>query len=150
MPQHGRKIRKLSVTKSHREAMLSNMVASLFTHRLIRTTIPNAKAARQLAEKLITFAKRGGLANQRQIYRTLPDPEVVRKLTGVIVPQFANRQGGYTRVLKLAKRRMGDGAELAVVELLIEKPKIETKKEKKEKKEKEKAKKEEVAAAAKS
>ncbi len=115
--------------------MLSNLAASLFQHRLVQTTQSKAKALRPLAERLITYAKSGDIAAQRQIYRTVGDRRVVQKLVKEIAPQFANRQGGYTRVLKLGNRRLGDGAQLAAVELLTEKPKIEKKKSKKEKKE---------------
>lgn len=135
MPRHGRKLKKLSRTKSHREAMLSNLVTSLFLHRLIRTTEAKAKAVRQVAERVITFAKQGDVASQRQIHRLLRDRTLVQKLVKEIAPQFASRNGGYTRVLKLGHRRLGDGAQMAVVELLIEKPKVERKKGKKEKKE---------------
>ena len=135
MPRHGKKVKKLSLKASHRQAMLSNLAASLFLHRLVRTTLANAKALRPVAERLITFAKKGDIASQRQIYRTVGDRQIVQKLVKEIAPQFASRQGGYTRVLKLGKRRLGDGAQLAAIELLIEKPKIEKKKAKKEKKE---------------
>jgi large subunit ribosomal protein L17 len=135
MPRHGKKVKKLSRTASHRHAMLANLATSLFQHRLVQTTQSKAKALRPLAERLITYAKNGDIAAQRQIYRTVGDRRVVQKLVKEIAPQFASRQGGYTRVLKLGKRRLGDGAQLAAVELLIEKPKIEKKKTKKEKKE---------------
>ena len=135
MARHGKKVKKLSLKASHRQAMLSNLASSLFLHRLVRTTLANAKALRPVAERLITFAKKGDLASQRQIYRSVRDRQIVQKLVKEIAPQFSNRAGGYTRILKLGHRRLGDGAELAAVELLIEKPKIEKKKEKKEKKE---------------
>ncbi|OGC77270.1 MAG: 50S ribosomal protein L17 [candidate division Zixibacteria bacterium RBG_16_50_21] len=132
MSQHGKKIHKLGRTASHRQAMLANMASSLFLHRMVKTTQSKAKALRPVAERLITFAKKGDLAAQREIYRTVGDREIVKKLVREIAPQFANRNGGYTRIFKLGKRRLGDGAELAAVELLIEKPKIEKKKDKKE------------------
>jgi len=135
MSSHGKKTRKLGRTKSHREAMLANMAVSLFLHRLVRTTHAKAKALRQVAERLITYAKKGDLASQRQIYRYVGDRVVVQKLVKEIAPQFSNRNGGYTRVLRIGNRRLGDGAELAAVELLIEKPKVEKKKDKKGKKE---------------
>ncbi len=134
MARHGKKIKKLSRPANHRQAMLANLANSLFLHRLVRTTSAKAKALRPLTERLISFAKQGDVASQRQIYRTVGDREVVKKLVKEIAPQFADRPGGYTRILKLGKRRLGDGAEMAAVELLIEKPKIEKKKGKKEKK----------------
>jgi large subunit ribosomal protein L17 len=111
------------------------MAVSLFKHRLVRTTESKAKALRPVAERLISFAKKGDVASQRQIFGIVRDRSTVRKLVSDIAPQFASRNGGYTRVLHLGNRRLGDGAHLAVVELLIEKPKVEKKKEKKGKKE---------------
>ncbi len=129
--RHGRKVKKLSRTKSHREAMLSNMVVSLFVHRMIKTTTAKAKALRPVAERLITFGKKGNLASKRQAYRILRDHAIVKKLFEEIAPQFASRNGGYTRVLRLGTR-LGDGASLSLVELLTAKPVAE--KEKKGKK----------------
>ncbi len=129
--RHGRKVKKLSRTKSHREAMLSNMAASLFIHRMIKTTTAKAKALRPMAERLITFGKKGDLAAKRQAFRILRDHALVKKLFEEIAPQFASRNGGYTRVLRLGTR-LGDGASLSLVELLTAKPVAE--KEKKGKK----------------
>lgn|SRR5574341_795351 len=131
--RHGRKVKKLSRTKSHREAMLSNMVVSLFLHRMIKTTTAKAKALRPVAERLITFGKKGDLASKRQAFRILRDHAAVKKLFEEIAPQFASRNGGYTRVLRLGTR-LGDGASLSLVELLTAKPIVEKgKKEKKAK-----------------
>jgi len=130
--RHGRKVKKLGRTKSHRKAMLANMAASLFMYRIIKTTEAKAKEVRKLAEKLITLAKRGDLHAHRQVYDVIRDRKLVKKIFDEIAPKFNDRQGGYTRVLKLGIRK-GDGAPLSVVELLIEKPPKEEKKGKKEK-----------------
>lgn len=139
---HQDKTRKLQRTKPHREAMLSNMAMSLFTHRVIKTTDAKAKALRPLVDRLITIAKKDTLASRRQVAKTIHVKEVYQKLYDEIVPQFTERNSGYCRVVKLGIRK-GDGAPLSVVELLTEKPKKETdkkaKKAKKEKKEKTKA-----------
>jgi large subunit ribosomal protein L17 len=130
--RHGRKIKKLDRPKSHREAMLSNMAVSLFMHHRIKTTPAKAKALRPLAEKLITWAKRGNLNAHRQVYRVIRNRKIIKKLFGEIAPQLDKRSGGYTRILKLGWRR-GDGAEVVLLELLTEKP-ISEKAEAKEKK----------------
>lgn len=130
--RHGRKVKKLGRTKSHRKAMLANMAASLFMYRIIKTTEAKAKEVRKLAEKLITLAKRGDLHAHRQVYDVIRDRKLVKKIFDEIAPKFNDREGGYTRVVKLGIRK-GDGAPLSVVELLIEKPPKEEKKGKKEK-----------------
>jgi large subunit ribosomal protein L17 len=130
--RHGRKVKKLGRTESHRKAMLANMAASLIAYQTIRTTDAKAKEVRRLAEKLITLAKRGGLHAHRQVYDVIKDRKLVKKLFDEIGPKFQDRTGGYTRVSKLGPRK-GDGAPLSVVELLIEKPPKEEKKGKKEK-----------------
>lgn len=142
--RHGRKVKKLGRTKSHRQAMLANMAASLFAYNIIKTTEAKAKEVRKLAEKLITLAKTGGLHAHRQVYDVIKDRKLVKKIFDEIAPKLNEREGGYTRVLKLGVRR-GDGAQLSIVELLIEKPVKEEKKGKKEKGvKKEKAEKEET------
>jgi large subunit ribosomal protein L17 len=133
--RHGRKVKKLGRTKSHRKAMLSNMAASLFSHHVIRTTEPKAKEVRKLAEKLITLGKRGDLHAHRQVYDVIRDRKLVKKIFDEIAPKFKDRQGGYTRVVKMGIRK-GDGAAVSVLELLLEKPPKEEKKGKKEKAEK--------------
>ena len=130
--RHGRKVKKLGRTKSHRKAMLANMAASLFMYHIIKTTEAKAKEVKKLAEKLITLAKQGDLHAHRQVYDVIKDRKLVKKLFNEIAPKLKDREGGYTRVLKLGIRR-GDGASLSVVELLIEKPPKEEKKGKKEK-----------------
>ncbi len=130
---HQDKVRKLGRTKPHRESMLSNMAMSLFTHRMIKTTDAKAKALRPLVDRLITTAKKDTLASKRQVAKTIHVKEVFKKFYAEIVPQFADRDSGYTRVLKLGVRR-GDGAPVSVVELMIEKPKEEVEDKKKAKK----------------
>ncbi|MCJ7576830.1 MAG: 50S ribosomal protein L17 [candidate division Zixibacteria bacterium] len=126
----------MSRTKSHRKAMLANMAASLFLYHVIKTTDAKAKEVRKLADKLITLAKRGDLHAHRQVYDVIKDRKLVKKLFDEIAPKLKDREGGYTKVLKLGTRR-GDGASLSVVKLLVEKPPSEEKKGKKEKGEKE-------------
>ena len=137
---HRDRIHKLGRTKSHREAMLANMAMSLFTHRVIRTTDAKAKALKPLVDRLISTAKQDTLAAKREVARIIKVKEVFKKLFADIVPQFADRTSGFTRVVKLGVRR-GDGAPISVVELLTEKPKEEVdKKDKKDKKAKKEAK----------
>ncbi|MFH2034864.1 MAG: 50S ribosomal protein L17 [Candidatus Zixiibacteriota bacterium] len=130
--RHQIKVRKLGRTKPHREAMLANMATSLFANRTIRTTDIKAKELRKVADRLISLAKADTLAARRQVGRTIKDKAVVKKLFSEIIPQFSNRDSGFTRVLKLGFRR-GDSALISVVELLTEKPKVEKTKGKKEK-----------------
>ncbi len=118
---HQDKIAKLNRTRSHREAMLANMAMSLFQHRLIRTTDARAKALRPLVDRLIVTAKKDTLASKREVARTVRVKDVFKKLYSEIVPQFAERQSGFTRVIRLGVRR-GDGAQMSIVELLTEKP----------------------------
>jgi len=127
--KHQVKTKKLSRTKPHREAMLSNMAASLFMHRTIQTTEANAKELRRLTDRLITTAKTNSVAARRRAYAVLQNETVVKKLFDDIVPHFTDRPSGFTRVLKIGYRK-GDGASLSLVELLTPKPKVETAKEK--------------------
>ena len=115
--RHGKKGRQLSRTASHREALLRNMATSLFLHGRISTTTAKAKELRPFAEKLITIAKRGDLHARRLAARKIQDRDVLVKLFDAIAPRFAERAGGYTRVLK-AGFRYGDNAPLAVIELV--------------------------------
>jgi large subunit ribosomal protein L17 len=109
--------RKLHRTTSHRLAMLNNMVTSLLEHEAIRTTVPKAKEARKMAERVITLGKRGGLANVRLASRIVKDKNVLQKVFGQYKERYANRKGGYTRIVKLGFRR-GDAAEMALLELV--------------------------------
>ena len=123
---HQDKVKKLGRTKSHREAMLANMAMSLFSHRVIKTTDAKAKALRPLVDRIISTAKKDTLASKRQVAKMVHVKEVFKKLYAEIVPQFSDRDSGFTRVVKLGVRR-GDGAPVSIVELLTEKPAEETK-----------------------
>jgi large subunit ribosomal protein L17 len=136
--RHGRKVKKLGRTESHRKAMLANMAASLVAYQTIRTTDAKAKEVKRLTEKLITLAKKGGLHAHRQVYDVIKDRKLVKKLFDEIGPKFQDRTGGYARISKLGPRK-GDGALLSVVELLLEKPHKEEKKGKKKEKAEKKA-----------
>ena len=112
-----RKGPRLGSGPAHQRLMLGGQAASLFTHEGITTTEAKAKALRPVAERLITFAKRGDVAARRQVLKVVPDRDVVHKLFSEIGPRFAQRNGGYTRILKLGQRK-GDGAPMARIELL--------------------------------
>ena len=115
--RHKKGQRKLQRTTSHRLAMLSNMVTSLLEHERIQTTIPKAKEARPLAERIITLGKRGGLANVRLAARTVRNKAVLSKVFGELAKRFSERPGGYTRIVRTGYRR-GDAAEMAILELV--------------------------------
>src|SRR3982750_1226816 len=102
---------------AHERLLLANLAAALFTHRSITTTATKAKRLRPLAERLITFAKRGDLHARRQVLTVVRDKEVVHTLFAEIGPGFAERQGGYTRITKIGPRK-GDNAPMAVIELV--------------------------------
>jgi large subunit ribosomal protein L17 len=123
--------RKLQKTTSHRLAMLDNMVTSLLEHEAIQTTVPKAKEARRLAERIITLGKRGGLANVRLAERTVRSRAVLQKVFGELKDRYASRPGGYTRIVRLGFRR-GDAAELALLELVDRPAKAEAEKAEKE------------------
>lgn len=112
---------KLGRTSTHRRAMLANMAAALIKHEQIVTTLPKAKAVKPVVEKLITLAKKGGLANRRLAIARLRDEAMVRKLFAELAERYAERPGGYTRVLK-AGFRYGDNAPMAVIELVDRNP----------------------------
>lgn len=115
--RHGKRGRKLGRTASHKKAMLNNMATSLFDNGKVRTTLPKAKELRGVAERLISFAKRGDLHARRQVLRRIQNKVVLTKLFEEIGPSFADRDGGYTRILKLGPRR-GDSSELCLIELV--------------------------------
>ena len=123
--------RKLGRTTPHRIALLRNLATALFERERIRTTLMKAKELRPYAERLITLAKRDGdgLHARRLVRRDIQDGEVVRKLFDTLGTRFATRPGGYTRILRLGPRR-GDGAEMAIVELIGSEYKPEKKGEK--------------------
>jgi len=124
--------RELSRTSEHRLALRRNLVASLFEHETISTTGIKAKEVKSFAEKLITLAKKGTLAARRQAISMLGNRDIVKeedgetKRTGTVVgklfselgPRYLDRQGGYTRIIRLAKRRLGDGGELVLLQLV--------------------------------
>lgn len=112
--------------------MLSNLVTSLLAVESLTTTVAKAKEARSLAERVITFAKRGDLASRRRVLQTVRDKSVVKKLFEDIAPRFSGREGGYTRIVRLGPRK-GDCAELAILELTPSAA-AEERKEKSEKK----------------
>ncbi len=115
--RHRKSGRKLNRTSAHRDAMFSNMAASLINHELIRTTLPKAKELRRVAEPLITLAKVDGVANRRLAFSRLRDKQAVGKLFVELGPRFQARPGGYLRILKCGFRP-GDNAPMAYVELV--------------------------------
>jgi large subunit ribosomal protein L17 len=115
--RHGVAGRKLGRTTSHRKATFGNMAAALIRHEQISTTLPKAKELRPVVERLITLGKRGGLHARRQVLATLKDDALATKLFGPLAQRYAERKGGYTRVLK-AGHRHGDMAAMAVIELV--------------------------------
>ena len=119
--RHGHGLRKLNRTSSHRLAMLRNMMNSLLTHETIKTTVPKAKELRRVVEPMITLAKTATVANRRLAFNRLRDRDVVVKLFDELGPRFANRPGGYTRILKMGFRA-GDNAPMALVELVDRAP----------------------------
>lgn len=141
--RHGNSILKLSRNRSHREAMLSNMSASILEHIQIRTTLAKARAVKRWTDYLVSLGKKGDLHSRRLAFRILKNRTLVKKLFDEIAPKLADRQGGYTKVLRLGYR-LGDSSQMAVVQLLVEKPRIEKKKKgEKDEKEKEKTRAEE-------
>lgn len=119
--RHNKDGRKLGRTASHRRALMRNMVTSLFASERIETTTPKAKEVKRVAERMITFARRGDLAARRHVAKTVQNPEILKKLFDEIAPRYIDRPGGYTRVLKIGVRRKGDNAQRAILELLDEK-----------------------------
>jgi large subunit ribosomal protein L17 len=111
---------RLGGSSSHQKALLANLAASLFEHGRIKTTEPKARALRPYAEKLITHAKKGTLHNRREVMKKIRDKDVVHALFAEIGPFFADRSGGYTRIIKVEARK-GDNAPMAVIELVREK-----------------------------
>ena len=109
--------RKLQKNTRHRLAMLDHMVTSLLEHEAIKTTVPKAKEARRLADRIITLGKRGGLANVRLAERTVRSRTILQKVFGELKDRYAARPGGYTRIIRLG-HRSGDAAEMALLELV--------------------------------
>ena len=135
MSSHMLRGRQLSRDTEHRKALRRNLIQSLFEHGKIRTTMPKAKEVRALAEKIITIARTGTLTGRRRVIailqdRRLVDKEqeftgqtVIQKLFDEIAPKFADRKGGYTRIIKLSDFRIGDGGDLVLLQLLTEESK---------------------------
>ena len=119
--RHGMSGRKLNRTSSHRKAMLSNMANALIKHEQIKTTVPKAKELRPFVEKLVTLGKRGGLHARRQAFSVLRDDATTAKLFDTLAGRYAERQGGYTRVLR-AGHRYGDAADMAMIEFVERDP----------------------------
>lgn len=150
--RHRKKVKKLGRTASHRRATLKNMATALINHHQIKTTLGKAKAARSYVEKLITTGKKDSVHARRQAFKLLQNRTLVKKLFDEIAPSFSDRNGGYTRVVKLGPRT-GDGAEMAVLQLvgfeqLIIDEQEKQKEKRKERVEKKKAKEAEEAEAA--
>ncbi|WP_426167931.1 50S ribosomal protein L17 [Sandarakinorhabdus sp. DWP1-3-1] len=115
--RHGNAHRKLGRTTSHRLAMFRNMAASLVKHEQIKTTLPKAREIRPYMEKLITLAKHGGLSNRRLAHARLGDDEQLIKLFDTLASRYADRQGGYVRIIKAGIRR-SDATPMAIVEFV--------------------------------
>ena len=115
--RHGKVYRKFNRTAEHRRAMFGNMCAALIKHEQITTTLPKAKDLRPVVEKLITLAKKGGLAARRQAIAEMRDVAMAKKLFDVLGPRYKDRKGGYTRIMK-AGFRYGDSAAMAVIEFV--------------------------------
>jgi len=134
MPRHRQGYKKLGRSPAHRRATLRNLVTNLLERERITTTLPKARALRPLAEKMITLGKRDTLHSRRQAAAFLLHPPVLKKLFATLAPRFADRAGGYTRIVRAGWRR-GDGGEVAIVELIGSELKVKPKKEKKRRKE---------------
>jgi len=115
--RHQKDGRKLSRTASHRRALLRNLTTALFEHERIETTLAKAKETRRVAERMITYAKRGDLNSRRLVARVVQDRLIVRKLFDTIAPWYESRPGGYTRILR-TRSRQGDAGEMARIELV--------------------------------
>jgi large subunit ribosomal protein L17 len=115
--RHLKSGRKLNRNSAHRKAMFRNMASSLFEHEIIKTTVPKAKELRRVAEPLITLAKEDSVAHRRQAFDRLRDRDVVTKLFNELGPRYAERPGGYLRIMKCGFRA-GDNAPMAYVELV--------------------------------
>jgi large subunit ribosomal protein L17 len=144
--RHNVGYRKLGRTSGHRRALLRNLATDLFRHERLKTTLPKARELRPFAEKLITLARRDDLHARRQVLRQISDKTVVKKLFDTLGPRFATRPGGYTRALKLGPRP-GDGADMAIVELVGSEPTFKKQKDDKKARRDRKAKVEEKAQA---
>ncbi|GAA3975271.1 50S ribosomal protein L17 [Hymenobacter antarcticus] len=116
--RHGKKINHLGRTTAHRHAMLSNMASSLILHKRISTTVAKAKALRKYIEPMLTKSKDDTTHSRRMVFAALQDKESIKELFGTIAGKIATRPGGYTRILKLSDTRLGDNAEMCIIELV--------------------------------
>lgn len=124
--RHAIRHRKLGRTSSHRRALFRNQLASLIEHGRIRTTLAKAKELRPIAERLVTRSRQGTIHARRMVRRWLPERAGVKKLFDEIAPRFADRPGGYLRILKLGPRP-GDAAEMAIIEFVDHEPEAKAK-----------------------
>jgi large subunit ribosomal protein L17 len=115
--RHGKTFNHLGRTSSHRKALLKNLASSLILHKRIETTVAKAKELRKYVEPLLTKSKTDSISNRRLMFAYLRDKEVVKALFGEISDKLANREGGYTRIIKLGAR-LGDNSEMALIELV--------------------------------
>jgi len=115
--RHRKDHRRLGRKREHRHALLRNLVTALFQYERIETTVAKAKETRRLAERMITFGKQGDLAARRHVARFVMKPEVVSKLFATIAPWYSERNGGYTRIVRIG-HRLGDAGETAYLELI--------------------------------
>lgn len=116
--RHGKKVNHLGRTASHRNALLSNMASSLILNKRITTTVAKAKALRKYVEPLLTKSKEDTTHSRRTVFSYLQNKESVQTLFGEVASKIADRPGGYTRIIKLADTRLGDNAEMALIELV--------------------------------
>ncbi|MFD1871360.1 50S ribosomal protein L17 [Hymenobacter bucti] len=116
--RHGKKINHLGRTTAHRHAMLSNMATSLIMHKRVTTTVAKAKALRQYVEPLLTKAKDDTTHSRRTVFASLQNKESMKELFGSVAEKIGQRPGGYTRILKLSATRLGDNADMCIIELV--------------------------------
>src|SRR3989338_1627554 len=114
--RHNRQTHRLGRTATERKALLESLVSSLLKHQEITTTLPKAKAAKRLADYVITLGKKDTLHSRRQVFSFVQDHQLTSKIFKEVAPRFQKRSGGYTRILQLSRRK-GDGAQLAILEL---------------------------------
>ncbi|MBO0357177.1 50S ribosomal protein L17 [Hymenobacter sp. BT186] len=116
--RHGKTINHLGRTASHRNAMLANMASSLIMHKRVTTTVAKAKALRQFVEPLLTKSKNDTTHSRRTVFSVLENKETLKELFGDVAAKIANRPGGYTRIIKLSQSRLGDNADMCIIELV--------------------------------
>ncbi len=124
--RHGRAGNHLSRTTAHRNAMIKNLAASLIEHERVKTTLPKARNLRPFVEKLVTLSKQPTVHRRRLVQSRLGNTAATKKLFDVLGPRFQTRPGGYLRILKMSKRRLGDGGEQAIIEFVEKTPKDDT------------------------